>query len=722
MRMRPLRRARRRVAADLAADPYLKWILLLSAVLVTFWLWHRIPNFATRDERWRVVDPVETAGALLDGFSFEALAGGMDFWRPFGATFYVYALVEIPMFAAAWYAGEIGRFAEVIGLRPDFFGHWQSLAEWMWWGAILPSRLVNAALVVACVYVIYRIGTRLRDRRTGRLSAILLAVTWAMVFLGHEAGEDVPMLFCLLVVFYLALDYVETGSPRSFLWGCAVGGLAIAFKLTGGLSAVLLGVAYLLRVSRAEDRRRALVPAKVGAVALAAVGGLAAGFVLFGTPGVVVSVGLVGVVTLWPAGGRATSTRSSPRGWLSDRAVVGWLSHPDVTRSHALVLAAGPVVALVVVFLGFPTAVANGLAGLEAVLRGEAALVEGLYRGPKVIVDRVARGVGTKASPHGWLDRPVWWWFVRGSLNGLGWPLFVASVVAVVVSAVRLLPGLAGAVRSRSRARDRPLATDGVVLALVGVAVIVAIYSTWEYFRTHHLLPALALAVLLVGLSLRDLIDRRETAGTVLAAALILSTAVYAGVGTLGYATDPRDGAVNYVAGHAGPNATVETYARDSQEAAVPHGMTIYRPTDRDTSFGEEPPRDEWLTRIEGRCPEFVVLNYQRSMIWLAPENHSALADRWGTPQAAAYLRDLLRDGPPYETENAPYPYEVAERFGPRPVFRETGKPIDPTWDVLRAGLFPRTIQYGDPQDFGVYGYAVVLERSGQCDGATDPR
>jgi len=650
MRIRPLRRARKRIAADLAADPALKWILLLATVLGAFWLWHRLPNFATRDERWRVVDPMETAGALLDGFSFEALASGLDYWRPFGATFYVYALVEVPVFVATWYAGELGRFQDVIGIRPDFFGHWQALPEWLWWAAVLPARATNVLAFVACVYVIYRIGTRLADRLVGRLSALLLALTWAMVFLAHEAGEDVPMVLCLLVVFYLAVDYVETGSPRSFLWGCAVGGLAIAFKLTGGLSAILLGTAYLLRVARADDRRHALDPATV----------------------------------------------------------------------DTLLLAAGPIVALVVVFLGFPTAVAQGLAGLEGIVRGETALVEGLYRGPKVIVDRVARGVGTKAVSHGWLNRPTWWWFLRGSLNGLGWPLFVAGLLAVVAAALRTLSGVVDGVRSPSRFRDRDIAADGVVLALVGIGTVLVIYSTWQYFRTHHLLPALVLTVLLVGLSLRRLLASRPRVGRALAALLVLTTALYAGVGTLGYVTDPRDGAVAYVSDHAGPNATVETYARDSQEAAVPHGLRISRPTDRGGPFGEEPPLGEWMADIERRCPEFVVLNYQRSMLWLAPENHSALADRWAQPDAATFLRDLL-EGPPYETGNAPYSYEVARRFGPRPVFRETGKPIDPVWNALRTGLFPRTIQYGDPQDFGVYGYAVVLERSGTCNAREDP-
>jgi hypothetical protein len=162
-----------------------------------------------------------------------------------------------------------------------------------------------------------------------------------------------------------------------------------------------------------------------------------------------------------------------------------------------------------------------------------------------------------------------------------------------------------------------------------------------------------------------------------------------------------------------GATATVETYAEDSQEAAVPHGWTITRPTDGTNGLS----LPGWMQRIEHRCPDYVVLNYQRSMLWLAPEGHSQLADRWADPRAAAFVRDLLATQGPYETANAPYPYDVAARFGPQPPFRDGGEPFDPTWDMVRAGIFPRTIQYGDPQDFGVYGYAVVLERTGSCSG-----
>jgi hypothetical protein len=325
----------------------------------------------------------------------------------------------------------------------------------------------------------------------------------------------------------------------------------------------------------------------------------------------------------------------------------------------------------------------------------------------------------------------------------LGWPLALASVggiAAGVVHVTRRGVGALGPALARLRGeslsdggtptpRDHPLETVGVVLALAGIATMSAVYSTWAFFRTHHLLPMFPLAILLVALAFQWLdtgaalggVDTdalaldRTTVVRSLAVVLVVTTAVYAGVGTLGYATQSRDEAVSYLQERGGQNATVETYAGDSQEAAVPHGWEIYRPT-RGVDPGQ--PRAEWMQNIEHRCPDYVVLNYQRAMLWLAPDDHSQLADRWADPDAEAFLRDLLATEGPYNTENAPYPYEVAETFGRQPPFVEDGDPFDPTWDMVRAGIFPRTIQYGDPQDFGVYGFAAVLERTGSCDAA----
>lgn len=587
---------RRQVVADLAADRGLRYILLLSALLSTFWLWHRVPNFATRDERWRVTDHMETVGFFLADPGIDGLREGLAHGRSYGLTAYLYALAALPMYAWAFLTGEAGIFERIpAAVGTDLWTQWQVIPDWVWTASILPARALSAAAAVACVYVIYRIGTRLRNRATGRLAALLLALTWAVVFLAHEAGEDVLALLCVLVVLYLAIEYVESGSRTVFLWACGVGGLAIALKLSAGVAAVVIGVAYLLRARR------------TGSV-----------------------------------------------------------------RHDTTLLLVGPALAVVVIVLSFPST----------------------FGEPLAVVQRLGRGVASKSHGFGWLDRPSWWWLTRSTLNGLGWPLALVGVGSVASALTRL--------------EERTLERDGVVLALVVIGVLYGVTLTWGFVRTHHLLPALAAAVLLVAVALDRLRHNRPRLARVLLASLLLTTAAYTAVGTVGYATQPRDAATTWLDQQAGPDTTVETTLYTPQEAAIPHRLTVLRPTNDTVERGDDPPVGEWMADRERRCPDFVVLHFHRGLLFLAPPEHSQQAGENANEVAAASVARLRADSGPYR---------VAERFGPRPPFLREEAERDATRNLLRAGVVPRSIQYGDPQDFGVDQYVEVVERTEPCAG-----
>jgi hypothetical protein len=581
-----VRQAKRQVSDDLRSDPYLPYILLLSFVLASFWVWHRLPNFATRDERWRVVDPVEVLAAYLDDPALGSVTEGVAYWRTYGAAMYLSAVALVPTLILVLASGSLSGFA-AMGRHLDvsFWEHWLRTPGWIWTASVLPARLANVALAVGSVYVLYRLGTTVRDRATGRLAALLFSLTWGLVILSHEAGEDVPSLFFFLLSFYFAVRYVDAGQRRLFYWGCLFGGASIAFKLSGGVSAVVLGVALLQRARR-EDWPRSLV-------------------------------------------------------------------RPQV-------VAGGLLVAVAAIAVGYPTIA---------------------FGAPSEFGGRISRAFSAKSDPHGWLVKPNWWWILRGYLHGLGLPLALGTVGGVVAALPRL--------------RDRSLTADALALALVAVGSFLAVFSTWEYIRTHHLFPTFSLLVFVLAVGLARLREREARVGRVVIAALVLTSAIYAGVGALGYASQPRDQAVSWFEINAADNASVETYANDPQDAAVPHWADA-----------EYVPRSG-MAGVRERCPEYIVLNYHTAILTLAPDSHSARADILNSRNAELYVRDLLGEDT--------YPYAVAGEFGPRPRFLD-GEPRRPTWwRLLRVGLVPRTIQYGDPQDMGVNQYTVVLERSGEC-------
>lgn len=275
--------AKRQVFEDLREDPYLLAVLAIAFLLAGLYLWHEVPNFATWDERDRILDPLVVYGAMLRDPSIATLQESVIWGRqPFGITFYAYGIATLPVLGAAALSGNLDALAG-LGYPAREFGFyevWHTTPEWIWSWSLVLARFVNVLFAVGCVYLTYRIGTSLRGRSTGRLAAAFLAVTWGLLTLAHEAGEDVIGTFGLLLSLYLLSRYVETGERRPFYAACLVGGLAIAVKLSAGLIVPVIGLAHVLRTYKTGGNWRSVLaerPLLERGIALGAIG-IAIGF------------------------------------------------------------------------------------------------------------------------------------------------------------------------------------------------------------------------------------------------------------------------------------------------------------------------------------------------------------------------------------------------------------------------------------------------------------
>ena len=379
-----LRRARRQVLTDLREDGYLPYVLLLAAGLCTFWIWHRVPNFATRDEKSRILDVLVAYGRVIDEPSFASLKEGVAWSRaPFGATFHLYALVLLPVVLAAALLGEWEAFAALGFPSWDFgfYGAWQTLPEWVWTASILLVRLTNVAFALGCVYLTYRIGAAAHGRTVGDLAALLLTLTFGFLTIAHEGGEDMPALFFVLLALYLGLRYVQTDDGGLFVLAGAAGGVAIAFKLTAVLVVLVVGAAYLLRARRAR--------VEVGDDGGEDDGGEDDGGEDHGED---------------DGDGHADGGDAPTAAWRAA------LWRPKLFLGGALAGVLGIV-------LGFPTA-----------LVGEYGLVV-----ERIVGDSTARAAHTTGP-----DAPIWWWFLRGYFSGLSLPLFAAGLVGTLASVASL--------------------------------------------------------------------------------------------------------------------------------------------------------------------------------------------------------------------------------------------------------------------------------------------
>jgi len=589
-------RARGQVRDDLRADPYLPYILLAATLLAGFWFWHRVPNFATRDEKSRLLDAMVPYGRVLDEPSFESLRASVEWSRvPFGATLYLFALAILPVVAVAVLTGQADIFTSM-GYPSYHFGFyevWQTTPAWVWTWSLVFVRLFNVAFAVGSVYLTYRLGTAMAGRPAGRLASVVLTLTFGFLTIAHEGGEDMPALFFAMLSLVLLYQYIQSGEDLPFFAGSVAGGAAIAFKLTAAPVILVIGAAFVFRALNSDADTLDVV--------------------------------------------------------LSPRLVVG-----------------GAALGLLTILLGFPTFLVAGFDPL---------------------VERIFGGSTSRMNWATGPDAPITWWFLRGYFSGLGLPLFVASVGGVLGSLVGL-------------GKDRE-GRYGAALVLFALALYLAMFSQWHDFRVHHLLPTFPLLALLLAWAYRDLQAwNRSVARPAMAVVLVL-TAVYAGVGTAGFATMPRDQAEGWLAEEADADDTLEMYRVDFQDTAIPHRMTV---------------NHVQLDERGDACPEYIQLGY-RDLLYLKEGTYY----RNGEVQAD-YVESLLTG-----EQN----YRIAAEFGTRPGRQgfdpepdreiETFVPSRATpgsyTDLLRYGVVPQTDQFADEQELSANQYTVILERTGPCAG-----
>lgn len=272
---------------DIGEDPLLKYILVLAVVCFGFGIWIRVPNFMAPDEYSRLIQPMKIAGRFVAEPGLESLQRAATDGRALGATMYLYALVLVPVFIFILLTGNLGQFVSLGGIQSRW-ALWQAAPSWFWTGAVLLGRAVVVLLAVVAVYLVYRLGVRIRNRWTGRAAAVGLTLSFGFVQSTRTINEDVPMIVLLLLTLLLCLRYLDSGARRTFLLACFTAGLAVAFKLTGGSAVLVVGASYLLRARTAENPRAALVdPTTLGAGLLVGAATIYVGFpsVLLGGPG-----------------------------------------------------------------------------------------------------------------------------------------------------------------------------------------------------------------------------------------------------------------------------------------------------------------------------------------------------------------------------------------------------------------------------------------------------
>jgi dolichyl-phosphate-mannose-protein mannosyltransferase len=133
------------------------------------------------------------------------------------------------------------------------------------------ARLTSGVLGTLAVWLLYLVGARLFDRRTGLLAAAVMAVAFLPVYYGKLALNDAPTLAPVCLSLWGSVGILRDGRRRDYAIAGLGLGLAAATKYTGGIVIVPLAAAALSRVRGPDGGWRvALWLTLAGVVALAA--------------------------------------------------------------------------------------------------------------------------------------------------------------------------------------------------------------------------------------------------------------------------------------------------------------------------------------------------------------------------------------------------------------------------------------------------------------------
>jgi len=125
------------------------------------------------------------------------------------------------------------------------------------------ARTLAAALGAGGVVATYAAARRIWGAREGLVAAALLSFAFLPVAYSRVAVTDVGSLIGVALAIWAAVRAYEDGRLRWYLLAGAAGGLALAFKYTGGLALLPLGIAAATRLR--QDGVRAPLRLAAGA-------------------------------------------------------------------------------------------------------------------------------------------------------------------------------------------------------------------------------------------------------------------------------------------------------------------------------------------------------------------------------------------------------------------------------------------------------------------------
>ncbi|HEY1535023.1 MAG TPA: glycosyltransferase family 39 protein, partial [Polyangiaceae bacterium] len=178
--------------------------------------------------------------------------------------FYANALVEAVHYGGCRVLGILHSLSDLPELDVPIDGSgFTSLPS-----AFVAARVFATACAVAIVWIAYRLGRVLSgDVRAGLLSALLVAVSPSVLRDSRWMAPDGAVTLAATATVLASVNMLRLGRARDYVWASVLAGLTASLKYNGGLVAVAVCAAALLRDGRRAYRNPWLYAAPLLAIA-----------------------------------------------------------------------------------------------------------------------------------------------------------------------------------------------------------------------------------------------------------------------------------------------------------------------------------------------------------------------------------------------------------------------------------------------------------------------
>ncbi|MGC1510509.1 ArnT family glycosyltransferase, partial [Ketobacter sp.] len=223
--------------AEVRQSPLL-WLLIgvmfVGFVLRVWGISFGLPNLYHEDEGFEVNRALQLASGSFD---FTRIGKGGYFYvlfADFGLLFVFLKLVGM--------VDSAKDFALLFIRDPSYF--------------YLMGRFTTAVIGTLCLFLVYKIGSRVYSRLVGVIAAALLCVNLLHAQLSHYITVDIPLTCLCLASFIFILRVLESNKLSNYLWAAFFIALASMTKMPGF---ILVFPFYLAHLSRQKSESRNVV-------------------------------------------------------------------------------------------------------------------------------------------------------------------------------------------------------------------------------------------------------------------------------------------------------------------------------------------------------------------------------------------------------------------------------------------------------------------------------